>query len=239
MDEVRGGAEVGGEVRVVARRRRASPACLDTRDGGSARRSRRPHRSARRRARARPARRRRRSPCGCGTPPCCRATCCASPRGRASRRRGRAARRRRRCSRAGPALPRLGTRRRPTTSVRPSPTNSPRCIVPAADVLDHRQHPQDPDTTGATNRSNAASTTSRTGLVARPMICSMPATRTDEVAAVDGRRAAEADHDVLREVGHADHLVGDDLPDRDHEVPPVEQVGVDRDRDRLRRSDRR
>ncbi len=54
-----------------------------------------------------------------------------------------------------------------------------------------------------------------------------------EVAAVDRRRAAEPDHDVLGEVGHADHLVGDHLTDRHDRIPPGEQLAVDGDLDRL------
>ena len=56
---------------------------------------------------------------------------------------------------------------------------------------------------------------------------------TDEVTAVDRRRAAEADDDVLGEVRHADHLVRHHLADRDDEVPPGEQLRIDGDRDRL------
>ena len=50
---------------------------------------------------------------------------------------------------------------------------------------------------------------------------------------MDGGRAAEPDDEVLGEVGHAGHLVGDDLADRDHGIPAGEEVLVDLDRNRV------
>ncbi len=61
-----------------------------------------------------------------------------------------------------------------------------------------------------------------------------PAERAEEVTAIDSRRPAKTDDEVLGEVGHADHLMGNDLADRYHHVPSRQQDVVDLDGDGIR-----
>ena len=60
------------------------------------------------------------------------------------------------------------------------------------------------------------------------------ADRAEKVTEVDGGRAAEADDQILREVGHPDHLVRTDLAGRHDQIPSVEEELVDLDGNSIR-----
>ena len=105
-------------------------------------------------------------------------------------------------------------------------------------VLRHRQHPEHRDPAGKEAVERRVDHVAYRAVRAAHDRLHV-ADRAEKVAAVDRETAAEADHEVLREVRHPDHLMGHDLTDRHHEIPAVKQQLVHLDRDRLRHQSRR